>query len=138
VLVRVLAEQKRHSQGTLTAFILTLLGAVISTILLALSIWIQLTIRFPDLIANFLEFLIPQYLLSDAVALLGLVILFAAAIMIYQRIWPFGGILAIIGAIITLNIIGAILGFLGGIIGICSRPLSEKKIAFARILPDET
>lgn len=138
MLVRVLVSLKSHSQGTLAAFFLTLLGAVISTILLGLSIWIQLAIRFPDLIRNLLEFLIPGYLLFDAVALLGLAILYAAAILIYQRIWPIGGVLAIIGAIITLNILGTILGLLGGIIGVCSKPTRETKIAVAQILPENT
>jgi small-conductance mechanosensitive channel len=112
-----------RSSGTYLAFVLVLLGALVSTVVFGLSLWFQVTIRFPTLIGTSLEYQITQYLLMDAITLLGAILLYFSSLLIYFRSsWPFDALLAFIGAFITLAIISVVLGVIGGIIALFNRP----------------
>ena len=102
---------------------MVLLGALVSTIVFGLSLWFQVTIRFPTLIGTSLEYQITQYLLMDALTLLGAILLYFSSLLIYQQLsWPLDAVMAIIGAFITVAIISIVLGGIGGIIALFSRP----------------
>jgi len=116
-------QVKPRSSGTYVAFAMVLLGALVSTVVFGLSLWFQVTVRFPTLIGTSLEYQITQYLLMDALTLLGAILLYFSSLLIYlQRSWPFNAIIAIIGAFITVAIISVVLGAIGGIIALFNRP----------------
>ncbi|MFX1562880.1 MAG: hypothetical protein ACFFDP_06195 [Promethearchaeota archaeon] len=117
------SEPGKRAAPTLAAFIFTLLGAVASTIVLTLSLIFQLTIRFPELLSLGLENQIAFFLFFDVLTLIGGIMMYIGALLIFlQRRWPTGAILAILGAIVTVALYSMILGFIGGIIGFCSSP----------------
>lgn len=113
----------KRSALTFAAFVFTLLGAIASTIVLTLSLIFQLTIRFPELLSLGLENQIAFFLFFDVLTLIGGIMMYIGALLIFfQRRWPIGAILAILGAIVTVALYSMILGFIGGIIGFCSSP----------------
>jgi hypothetical protein len=115
--------RKKRSTGTYAAFFMVFLGAIASSVVLGLSVWFQLTIRFPMLIGTSLEYQITQYLLMDALTLLGAILLYFSSALIYQQSsWPINAIIALIGAFITVAIISVVLGVVGGIIALFNRP----------------
>ena len=116
-------QRKHRSAGTYAAFVTVLLGAIVSTVVFGLSLWFQLTIRFPSLIGTVLEYQITQYLLMDALTIFGAILLYLSSLLIYlQSSWPFNALLAFIGAFITLAIISVVLGVIGGIVALFNRP----------------
>lgn len=117
------AVVQKRGAGTYAAFLFVFLGALASTVVFGLSLWFQLTVRFPTLIGTPLEHQITQYLLMDTLTLLGAILLFSSSLLIYlQSSWPIDVILAIIGAIITVAIISVVLGIIGGILALFNRP----------------
>ena len=116
-------QRKHRNAGTYAAFVMVLLGALASTVVFGLSLWFQVTIRFPSLIGTVLEYQITQYLLMDALTIFGAILLYFSSLLIFLRSsWPFNALLAFIGSFITLAIISVALGVIGGIIALFNRP----------------
>lgn len=114
---------KGRSIATLGAFFLTLFGGIAATIVFALSIFYQYAVLLPSLLSQGLGHLFINYLILDFFTILGGILMYSSAIVIfYQRWWPAGVVLAFFGAFLSVAPFSVILGLVGGIINLCSRP----------------
>ena len=64
-----------------------------------------------------------NYLILDAFLVGGIIFMFSgAAVIYYEKFWPWGGAIALFGAFMTISIFAIFLGVLGAFINLCSRP----------------
>ncbi|MFX1565921.1 MAG: hypothetical protein ACFFCH_08020 [Promethearchaeota archaeon] len=115
-------EAKSRSISSYIAFGLIFFAALIATTNIIYSIYLQLFVFLPS-IPTWMGFQIYNYLILDALLVIGVLLMYGGAVIIYfEKSWPYGGIIALFGAFMSLTLLALFLGALGAFINLCSRP----------------
>jgi hypothetical protein len=115
-------EAKSRSASSYIAFGLVFFGALIATVNIIYSIYLQLFVFLPSLPA-WMGFQIYNYLILDILVVIGVLLMYGGAVIIYfEKSWPYGGIIALFGAFMSITLFAIFLGALGAFINLCSRP----------------
>jgi hypothetical protein len=115
-------DSETRSTATYISFALTMFGALIATLNIANALYLQLFVLIPSIPA-WMAFQIWNYFILDAILVIGVILMYGGAILIYfEKGWPYGGVIALWGAFMTIQFLSIILGGLGAFITLCSRP----------------
>lgn len=115
-------DSTSRSTSIYLSFALIIFGALLATVNIGNAIYLQLTVFIPS-IPPWMGFQIWNYIILDAILVFGLIMMYSGSVMIYfEKGWPYGGVVALWGAFMTIQFISIILGGLGAFITFCSRP----------------
>ena len=97
-----------------------------ATVNVVTTIYYQIFVLLPSL-PVWMGYQIYNYLILDAFLVLGIILMFSGAAIIYfEKSWPYGGVITIFGVFMTLTIFAIFLGGLGAFINLCSRPKPKR------------
>ncbi|MFX1319351.1 MAG: hypothetical protein ACFE9D_12285 [Promethearchaeota archaeon] len=115
-------DSPSRSTSTYISFGLLFFGALLATVNIGNAIYLQLSVLIPSL-PPWMGFQIWNYIILDAILVVGLVFMYIGAVVVYfEKGWPYGGVIALLGAFMTIQLFSIILGGLGAFIAFCSRP----------------
>lgn len=115
-------ESQTRSPVTYISFGLVFFGALIATVSIINGIYLQLYVLLPAL-PEWMRFQVYNYFIFDALLIVGVLLMYGGAAVIYfEKSWPYGGVLALFGAFMTISVFSIFLGALGAFIHLCSRP----------------
>jgi hypothetical protein len=115
-------ETSTRSPSTYLSFALVIFGAMVASVNIANAIYLQIFVLIPS-IPSWMGFQIWNYFILDAFLVIGTIMMYAGAAIIYfEKAWPYGGIIVLWGAFMTIQIFSIFLGGLGAFISLCSRP----------------
>lgn len=115
-------DSETRATSTYLSFGLIFFGALVATVNIVNIIYLQIFVLLPSL-PEWMGYQIYNFLILDAFLVIGIIFMFSGAAIIYfEKSWPYGGVIALFGVFMTLTIFAIFLGGLGAFINLCSRP----------------
>ncbi|MHA2427845.1 MAG: hypothetical protein ACXADB_07465 [Candidatus Hermodarchaeia archaeon] len=115
-------DSESRSTSTYLSFALIFFGALVATVNVVNIIYLQIFVLLPSL-PEWMGYQIYNFLILDAFLVLGIIFMFSGAAIIYfEKSWPYGGVISLFGVFMTLTIFAIFLGGIGAFINLCSRP----------------
>ncbi len=98
-------EGKSRSTSSYIAFGLVFFGALVATMNIIYSVYLQLFVFLPS-IPPWMGFQIYNYLILDVILVIGVLLMYGgAAIIYYEKSRPNGGVIELYGAIMSITLL---------------------------------